>query len=333
MRSSWLYLALAAKTLAAPAADFADVGIEPNGIDILGGDFGLVNNAVSVEWWNGISTMLSSMAGSADPQAKLKGTIAGLGMLGKTWENIASSFGEELVRWLGDQFQVWMVGTGSSDATDVICSLYEHPEVMLSGFLSSVGPPSRKQDKCGRTSDGGSGPYKANYSADPTFGFRTVYAPIKPPDFHMPVIAWAGCISSGTLFVNFLTELASHGYLVVTTGPPDEIAGSTLVSDTTRNIDWAVSKAARKFGYIDTSKVIVAGHSCGGLEALSASYKDPRVKLTMLFDSGISDASKRVKLAELKAPVAYFYGGSGDRAFKDVSRQKPLPSSIDSKLF
>ncbi len=38
-----------------------------------------------------------------------------------------------------------------------------------------------------------------------------------------------------------LVEIASHGYLVVTTGAPDQIGGSTVVSDTTRNIDWATS--------------------------------------------------------------------------------------------
>jgi hypothetical protein len=57
----------------------------------------------------------------------------------------------------------------------------------------------------------------------------------------------------------------------------------------------------------------------GGLEAYSASYHEPRVKWTVLFDSGILDEKKLYLLKELKAPVAYFLGGKLDIAYANVS--------------
>jgi hypothetical protein len=231
---------------------------------------------------------------------------------------VASGFGGELVRFLNEQLKFWAFGTDDLDTTNVICSLWENPEVLLSGMFKSVGPPARKGERCRKSLDGGTGPFKANYSVDPGFAFRTVYAPLTPPPVRMPIVAWTGCISAGTLYNNMLVEIASHGYLVVTTGAPDQIGGSTVVSDTTRNIDWATSAAARRYGDVDTSKVVVAGHSCGGYEALSASYKDPRVKFTMLFDSAVADPPKRVRLGELHSQLAYIYGGPADLAYKDV---------------
>jgi hypothetical protein len=320
MRASLLSVTLASLgAFAAPAAEKLDTlaNVEPNKIDILGGDFGMVNNAITIEIWNQISTALSQFGGNSDPASKANATVAALSLLGPIFEGVAKSFGDELPRWLGEQFQMWLIGTEESDPTEVICSLWQYPSVLLSGVISLTGPPARKGDKCMRSLDGGSGPYKANSTG--VSGYRTVYHPVVKPNVTLPVVAWTGCISSGNLFHNLLTEIASHGYLVVTTGPVDGIIGSTLVSDTTRNIDWALSDAAKKYGNADTNGVIIAGHSCGGLEALSASYKDPRVKLTMLFDSGIVDPAKRTKLGELKAPIAYFYGGLGDRAYQDAS--------------
>lgn len=82
-----------------------------------------------------------------------------------------------------------------------------------------------------------------------------------------------------------------------------------------------------KYGKVDASRLVVAGQSCGGLEAYSASYQDPRVKLTILFNSGIIDTSKTPLLADLTAPVAYFLGGPTDVAYPNVS----LPLTGDTR--
>jgi dienelactone hydrolase len=74
-----------------------------------------------------------------------------------------------------------------------------------------------------------------------------------------------------------------------------------------------------KYGNIDTTKIAAAGQSCGGLEAYSASYHDDRIKLTVLFNSGVLDNAKTHLLSELKVPVAYFLGGPKDIAYANVS--------------
>jgi hypothetical protein len=54
------------------------------------------------------------------------------------------------------------------------------------------------------------------------------------------------------------------------------------------------------------------------LEAYSASYHDDRIKLTILFNSGIIDGNKTYLLKELKAPVGFFLGGPLDVAYANV---------------
>jgi len=140
----------------------------------------------------------------------------------------------------------------------------------------------------------------------------------------MPIIVWAngGCIFAGLRFAEFLQELASHGYFVIANGPV-ALSGpgsTTRVTDLKASLDWVSQKKdGGRYGKLDTSKIVVAGQSCGGLEAYSASWKDERVKLTMIFNSGITNTSRTPLLSDLKVPIAYFLGGPGDVAYKNVS--------------
>jgi hypothetical protein len=71
---------------------------------------------------------------------------------------------------------------------------------------------------------------------------------------------------------------------------------------------------AAKYGNIDTTKIAAMGQSCGGLEAYTASYKDDRIKLTVLLNSGVVTPANKCFLKELKSPVALFLGGPCDTA-------------------
>ena len=66
----------------------------------------------------------------------------------------------------------------------------------------------------------GSGPYKAIMEADPGLNGFTVYRPQPLAALgaqKLPIVTWAegGCINNGSRFRWFLSEIASHGYLVV----------------------------------------------------------------------------------------------------------------------
>lgn len=87
---------------------------------------------------------------------------------------------------------------------------------------------------------------------------------------------------------------------------------------------------------LDMTRVAVAGHSCGGLQTIKFSA-DPRVKTSMIFDSGVYNAPggmSRVKvnkfdLHALHGPVAYITGGPTDQAhpnaMDDAARIKHVP--------
>ena len=70
----------------------------------------------------------------------------------------------------------------------------------------------------------GTGPFKAIMEVDPTLAKHTVY---RPNDISavgsakLPIMAWGNgaCAADGNSFRLFLTEIASHGYLVIANGP------------------------------------------------------------------------------------------------------------------
>ena len=70
----------------------------------------------------------------------------------------------------------------------------------------------------------GTGPFKAIMEVDPTLAKHTVY---RPNDISaigsakLPIMAWGNgaCAADGNAFHLFLTEIASHGYLIIANGP------------------------------------------------------------------------------------------------------------------
>jgi len=180
----------------------------------------------------------------------------------------------------------------------------------------------------------GTGPFKAIMEVDPALAKHTVY---RPDDISaigsakLPIMVWGNgaCSADGNSFRLFLTEIASHGYLIIANGPigPDRAqfpptmppnrgaasAGApgpgaaakpaappvitstppTTTAQLIEAIDWAISENSRKgsryYGKLDTAKIAVAGMSCGGVQAIEASV-DPRIKTTIVANSGLMTA-------------------------------------------
>jgi hypothetical protein len=102
-------------------------------------------------------------------------------------------------------------------------------------------------------------------------------------------------------------------------------------------IDWAIAENARAAspyrGKIDTTKIALAGHSCGGLQAIALA-DDPRITTVVVLNSGtISRAgiptpdggvrqpsgylpSSEADLKEFHTPVIYLIGGPTDVAYQ-----------------
>ena len=219
--------------------------------------------------------------------------------------------------------------------------------------------------------DGGTGPFKAVLTNDERLTTHTLYRPedLSPfgPNRRLPIVAWAngGCRNSSGEFRNFLSEIASHGFLVVAIGPAASSAvmgseaptGMSQASQLIDGVDWAIAENARQgsdfYQKLDGARIAIMGQSCGGVQALDVS-KDPRVTTTVIWNSGVlSDLLEagrgpaglppavmnsmapmisrvtRERLSELHAPIAYFIGGPSDiahaRAAADFDRINHVP--------
>jgi dienelactone hydrolase len=132
-------------------------------------------------------------------------------------------------------------------------------------------------------------------------------------------------------YENFLVEIASYGYVIAADGSPTG-SGSpnqqSKVQDMRDSLDWAMAGKANKYGNVDTGMMTTAGHSCGGLEAMSTAYHDERVKRIMMFNIAIFQDDRRYLLQEIKVPVAWFVGGKTDMGFNTVSLLSCLMISI-----
>jgi hypothetical protein len=177
--------------------------------------------------------------------------------------------------------------------------------------------------------DGGRGPYKAILSGDSTLPTHALYRPrdLKPfgPGKLLPVIAFAngGCRASSGEFRNMLSDVASHGYLVVAIGPAATaaIAGgedrltTTQASQLLDGITWAEKQNARSgslfYQKLDLTKVAVVGQSCGGSQAIEVSG-DPRVKTTIVLNSsaGVGRAAPPAAVVPATAAPAATGGGA-----------------------
>jgi predicted alpha/beta-hydrolase family hydrolase len=214
--------------------------------------------------------------------------------------------------------------------------------------------PTSKEIASRTIEDGGTGRHKAIMASDSSLPTHTVFRPEDLSQFgdksKLPIVAWGNgaCANSPWEHVNFLSEIASHGYLLVAIGPmpaegqrgaPGGPTKSWLLSDA---INWAIARNADKASQfhqkLDTNKIVVAGMSCGGLQALEVAT-DPRVSTVIVCNSGLftNPANARPgmpnvgkdQLAKLHTPTLDLLGGEKDIAYKngmdDVQRINHVP--------
>ncbi|WP_231495042.1 alpha/beta hydrolase [Prevotella sp. P6B1] len=204
--------------------------------------------------------------------------------------------------------------------------------------------------------EGGTGAYKAIMKEVPGLEEHTVFCPQDLSQFDaqhpLPVLVWGNgaCANSPFEHMNFLNEIASHGYLVLATGVipmTDEWYKGPMSRSEQQieSIDWAFAQNADPespfYQKIDVKNICVSGMSCGGLQTLF-NCADPRIKALMICNSGLfnqQNAAQAVggmpmppkeKLQEIHTPIMYMLGGKEDIAYEngmdDFHRIKHVPA-------
>lgn len=153
-------------------------------------------------------------------------------------------------------------------------------------------------------------------TVEPAFGtpglktFRPTSLDRFPGHDTMPVVVWGngGCAIDNPRYDGFLSTIASHGFLVITTAsapgeaappasaPPGSApqAGAPRRQATADNlraaIDWAERENTRAGsllnGKIEMKRVAVMGQSCGGALSITLGA-DPRVGTIGVFNAGV----------------------------------------------
>src|SRR5690606_19087345 len=155
--------------------------------------------------------------------------------------------------------------------------------VCLTLFMIDVNHDVFAQQQTRTIEEGGTGKFKAIMMQDASLPTHTIFQPRDLSVFNtqnkLPVIAWGNgaCANSPWEHLNFLNEVASHGFLVIAIGPMpaegEKGNGKSQPSQLTDAIDWAIARNSDKqspyYQKIDISKIAVSGMSCGGLQTLA----------------------------------------------------------------
>ena len=184
---------------------------------------------------------------------------------------------------------------------------------------------------------GGSGRYKAIAVKEKSLRDFVVYRPLNMQNAtrrggKLPILLFAngGCMDTSVGYERMLTEIASHGYVVVAIGEMqvyqfDRKENSTPSSMLADALNWIVTQSSDQnsdyYNMVDVDKIAAAGHSCGGAQVLY-NAKEPRLKTYLIMNAGMgpmemAGASKK-NLKQLHAPIIYMSGGEGDVAYRNA---------------
>lgn len=184
---------------------------------------------------------------------------------------------------------------------------------------------------------GGSGQYKAVALKEKTLPDFVVYRPLDirnavRREGKLPILLFAngGCMDTSVGYERMLTEIASHGYVVVAIGEMqvyqfDREEKHTPSSMLMKAMEWIVGEAEREGSdycrMVDVDKMAAAGHSCGGAQVLY-NAKEPRLKTYLILNAGMGNmemaGASAKNLKELHAPIIYMSGGKGDVAYNNA---------------
>ena len=211
-------------------------------------------------------------------------------------------------------------------------------------LVLSIAAPAFSQEAASRViENGGTGKHSALMLTDASLPTHTIFRPKDIAEFKgkksLPLIVWGNgaCFDSPWEHVNFLNEIASHGFMVIAIGTMPKETGEQVKDRSASSklkdaIDWAIAQngnvQSAYFKKIDTKKIAVAGMSCGGLQALDVAG-DSRISTLLVANSGIfidpirgnampnMPQLDKAHLTKIHTPTLYLLGGPSDIAYKN----------------
>lgn len=182
--------------------------------------------------------------------------------------------------------------------------------------------------------NGGGGRYRAVIATEKTMPDYTVYRPrfVKAAARHegkLPILIWCNgaCSDNSKGYERMLNEMASQGYMVMAIGKMkvndnDREDGGSNERQVVTIINWLVNQAADPssdyYQAIDVNNIALAGHSCGGAQAI-ANCVNSRVKTLLIMNAGMGGMSmggaSPQTLKQLHCPIIYMTGGPDDVAY------------------
>src|SRR5579863_5522059 len=184
-----------------------------------------------------------------------------------------------------------------------------------------------------------SGPEQVVIEQDQSLATHTIYRPANLAASKYPLLVWGegGCAKNGLTFPEYLSEIASYGFVILADGPPVENAkggpgggpgapkggppagagnmldGSALIAAMNWMDKEAKDPASRFYQKVDTAHVAAMGMSCGGLMSYGASA-DPRIATVGIWNSGMFDPKDQKIIDGLHSSVIIITGGDSDIA-------------------
>lgn len=206
--------------------------------------------------------------------------------------------------------------------------------VLLSTFCSMTAQQIVRQKK---VDGGGTGPYYAAPTTDAGLSEYVIYRPINMQEAaqaegRLPILIFAngGCSNTSITHERVLTEIASHGYVIIAVGPMQDDLSDREITQTDGDailaaMQWIIDKSVEEHndfcGTVDIAKIGVAGQSCGGAQILSVA-SNPWIKTYLMFNSGMGDmemcGASTESLSKVHAPILYIVGDSIDVAYANA---------------
>jgi dienelactone hydrolase len=204
------------------------------------------------------------------------------------------------------------------------------------------------------------GPFAIVVEHDPGLATHTIYRPRELSMDEHPVLVWGegGCAKNGLMFPEYLSEIASHGFVVIADGPPvarppggpGAGAGAggpppggggppadrfTMVNGTAlvAAMDWLETESkdrnSRFYRKVDVERIAAMGMSCGGLMSYGAA-NDPRVATVGIWNSGLFPDERNAQIyAGIHGSVIIVTGGESDIAYANGKRDfEVVPARI-----